>query len=272
MQHTAYSPHGTSGTCGVQSRCLCIDCFYEYTPEYQAFLASRNTLVGKRSRSGPPAAAAAAAAFGGPWEGEASMRGRDGGSTSAGGRAGSVLSRLVPLGRSSSSKQVTGAGAAGAGSASCLARRDESYQAKQGHQLQAGVAPVSAAAPAHVSGAPLTADGSDSAEQLMEHSHEAMMTQQQPQPQLTRRSSLGVGAMAVQPAAACSQGMKSRMLWGRGLTKALGVVRFKHAGDVHGASQSALPGAAAAGVGAPAPAVDAALGVGPVVAAGRVTV
>lgn len=202
------------------------------------------------------------------------MRGRDGGSTSAGGRAGSVLSRLVPLGRSSSSKQVTGAGAAGAGSASCLARRDESYQAEQGHQLQAGVAPVSAAAPAHVSGAPLTADGSDSAELSMEHSHEAMMTQQQqqPQPQLTRRSSLGVGAMAVQPAAACSQGMKSRMLWGRGLTKALGVVRFKHAGDVHGASQSALPGAAAAGVGAPAPAVDAVLRVGPVVAAGRVTV
>jgi hypothetical protein len=63
--------------------------------------------------------------------------------------------------------------------------------------------------------------------------------QQQPSRQLP----LGVGA----PAAACSKGMKSRMLWGRGLTKALGVVRFKHAGDMHvGAGRQQQPAAAGA--------------------------
>eukprot|EP00877_Chromochloris_zofingiensis_P009766 jgi/Chrzof1/5042/Cz15g09180.t1 len=55
LQHTAYSSHGPGGSCGQESRCVCINCFYEFTPEYRALLMARNTLPSKRSISGPSA-------------------------------------------------------------------------------------------------------------------------------------------------------------------------------------------------------------------------
>eukprot|EP00775_Hariotina_reticulata_P002874 gene2874-3165_t len=53
IQHTAYSPHGSTGSCGAESRCVCITCFYDFTPEYRMFLSSRNTLISRRTSSGP---------------------------------------------------------------------------------------------------------------------------------------------------------------------------------------------------------------------------
>jgi hypothetical protein len=222
MQHTAYSPHGTSGTCGVQSRCLCIDCFYEYTPEYQAFLASRNTLVAKRSRSGPPGAAAAAVA-GTAGRAAGAAGGGSAESSSAGGaKAAGLLSRLVPHTLYGSQTQLA-AGGSSAGDGSMLAPKAlGAQQQQQEHQVPGdAVASGSATAAGEV--------------------QEGAAEQQQP----SRQRPLGVAASA--PAAACSKGMKSRMLWGRGLTKALGVVRFKHAGVMHvGAGSQQQPAAAVA--------------------------
>jgi hypothetical protein len=48
LAHTAFSPHGATGDCGHDSRCVCGPCFADFAPEYRAFLAARNTL--------PPAA------------------------------------------------------------------------------------------------------------------------------------------------------------------------------------------------------------------------
>lgn len=53
LQHTAYSTHGASGSCGAESRCVCVDCFQDLTPEYRMFLTTRNTLNSRRSSSGP---------------------------------------------------------------------------------------------------------------------------------------------------------------------------------------------------------------------------
>lgn len=225
-QHTAYSPHGSSGTCGVQSRCLCIDCFYEYTPEYQAFLASRNTLTGKRSRSGPPAAAAAMAA---------------GSSSSTGGsKSGGMLSRLVPHSFSSSQNQSAvvasiGGGSGGSGAVSVLAPRSAGDQVQQ--QQGQAAADGASADPVHQPMATSAGSAGDMAGQQTTNQQAAGVRQ------LARRSSLSAGATA--PSAAYSKGTKSRMLWGRGLTKALGVVRFKHAGDMH-AGAASQPDAAAA--------------------------
>jgi hypothetical protein len=64
LAHTAYSTHGASGPCGVQSRCVCVTCFAQFTPEYQMLLAARNTLCAgagvpcssrQRRRSSPAA-------------------------------------------------------------------------------------------------------------------------------------------------------------------------------------------------------------------------
>lgn len=44
MAHTAYSPHGPSGGCGAESRCVCVDCFGDFTQQHRALLTSRNTL------------------------------------------------------------------------------------------------------------------------------------------------------------------------------------------------------------------------------------
>ena len=52
LSHTAYSPHGASGACGVQSRCVCFECYLEFTPEYQALLESRNTLIMHKGKLG----------------------------------------------------------------------------------------------------------------------------------------------------------------------------------------------------------------------------
>ncbi|GFR50893.1 hypothetical protein Agub_g13128, partial [Astrephomene gubernaculifera] len=42
--HTAYSPHGATGSCGHESRCVCSICFTHFNPAYQHFLRQRNTL------------------------------------------------------------------------------------------------------------------------------------------------------------------------------------------------------------------------------------
>jgi len=223
LQHTAYSPHGTNGTCGVQSRCLCIDCFYEYTPEYQSFLASRNTLVGKRSRSGPPAAAMAATAAAAAGAGGASGSSEGGGVSGAGGRAGRVLSKLVPNSFGSSS---SGSGGGGSGAAPGSAGGRKQQQAQQLQHLASTAAPCEASQAAAGAQAAITAA---SGEAQMEADQETEQALQMLVPPVRQRS-LGSGSTCT-PVAACSSGLKSRMLWGRGLTKALGVVRFKQAGE-----------------------------------------
>ena len=203
----------------MQSRCLCIDCFYEYTPEYQAFLASRNTLVGKRSKSGPPAAAAAAAAAvvaaaGVPYcEGE-SVRG--------GSSRGRMLGRLVP-----------GAAVSSRAASPSVAQEQRDLQPQQ---QDLAILPVHGLGHASPPGEAAASSGADSG------AAEIGFMQAAP----ARQRSLGAGAQA--PSAACSKGLKSRMLWGRGLTKALGVVRFKQAGDhLHGLMQHQRAAAAEAG-------------------------
>lgn len=215
LQHTAYSPHGTNGTCGVQSRCLCIDCFYEYTPEYQSFLASRNTLVGKRSRSGPPAAAMAATAAGG-----ASGSSEGGGVSGAGVRVGRVLSRLVPSSFGSSS---SGSGAPGA---SAGAKQQQQQHAQQLQHTAPSAAPCEASQAAAGGHAATPAAAGDAQTEAGQETDQALQMLVPP----VRQRSLGSGSTCT-PVAACSSGLKSRMLWGRGLTKALGVVRFKRAGE-----------------------------------------
>jgi hypothetical protein len=219
MQHTAYSPHGHSGTCGVQSRCLCIDCFYEYTPEYQAFLASRNTLVGKRSKSSPP---------GGPPAGFVEGEGRQGRSSSSSSSRPGVLSRLVPsLTSSLSSSRLQESS-----SSRSLGRRQQQHSS--GRDADADTEADGAAAAAAAEGG----------QQGREVQQDATGASELPQPeqqeqQHVRQGQLGAAAAAAQPAVAYSKGLKSRMLWERGLTKALGVVRFKHAGEGHAANQQA---------------------------------
>lgn len=261
LQHTAYSPHGTNGTCGVQSRCLCIDCFYEYTPEYQAFLASRNTLIGsKRSKSGPPAAAAAAAAAMGVGVEDGSA-GRSGGSglggsgngssSSSSSKAGRVLSRLLPA------TLVGSSSGGGGGSSSSNSKPEPEKQEQQEEscvqQQQDSQLLFAAQQP---TGTPAATDASPAQGMTLYHADttqndpegaaaaaDLLQSHQQPQTQLAKQRSLRPDAVA--PSAhACSKGMHSRMLWGRALTKTLGVVRFKHAGDVHAAA-----GALHAGVG-----------------------
>lgn len=225
LQHTVYSPHGASGTCGVQSRCLCIDCFYEYTPEYQAFLASRNTLTGKRSRSGPPGAAGIAGSSNGPGSSSSSMT--TGGSRSASG----MLSRLVPQSLNGSQRQLAAAAAAGASSSAGCAgiggvpvapAPAPAGRALSTCQTAAGAAAVPDADASGLAGGP--AEPAQRRTPAAEHPEEALSVKRQ-QPLV---------AGSTKPSA----GSNSRMLWGRGLTKALGVVRFKHAGDVYAAASS----------------------------------
>jgi hypothetical protein len=83
LAHTAYSTHGTSGPCGVQSRCVCVTCFAQFTPEYQMLLAARNTLC----------------AGGGAAAGGLPCGGRQRRPSSSGGTAARLLGRSPSLGR-----------------------------------------------------------------------------------------------------------------------------------------------------------------------------
>ncbi|KXZ44899.1 hypothetical protein GPECTOR_61g852 [Gonium pectorale] len=57
--HTAYSPHGATGSCGHESRCVCVVCFTHFNPAYQRFLRQRNTLKPAASGPGPGPSASA---------------------------------------------------------------------------------------------------------------------------------------------------------------------------------------------------------------------
>lgn len=45
--HTRVSPHGSTGSCGMDSGCLCARCFSRLPPEEQEVAASRNKLKAK---------------------------------------------------------------------------------------------------------------------------------------------------------------------------------------------------------------------------------
>lgn len=67
LEHTAYSPHGPTGSCGHESRCVCTNCIGSFNPEYRAFLAQRNTLHPRphpQGRASIPGAGGAPAADG----------------------------------------------------------------------------------------------------------------------------------------------------------------------------------------------------------------
>jgi hypothetical protein len=197
-QHTAYSPHGASGACGVQSRCLCLQCFGEYTPEYQAFLASRNTLTSKRSRSGPPlsASAAAAGAAGAAGAGPPGVR------VAAASAAGDSRASSWSGGGGSSSSS----GGGGGGSARSWRPRSALLLGRRA-SAGTGAAPLS----------PLSSQQGDAAARGAADDSDA------------------AAALQRTPSARNTQ-----LLWGRGLTKALGVVRFKHAGShAHAADEPA---------------------------------
>lgn len=51
LQHTEYSPHGNTGTCGQNSNCVCVDCFKLFTLEFQMQLMQRNKLCKANSRT-----------------------------------------------------------------------------------------------------------------------------------------------------------------------------------------------------------------------------
>ncbi|KAG2492414.1 hypothetical protein HYH03_009357 [Edaphochlamys debaryana] len=91
--HTAYSPHGATGSCGHESRCVCVLCFQAFNPSYQAFLRSRNTLPQPAPTPSPAQTALA------------------GSSTAAAGVAGSPAG---PSAASPGGAAVTGQGGAGA--------------------------------------------------------------------------------------------------------------------------------------------------------------
>ncbi|EFJ40185.1 hypothetical protein VOLCADRAFT_120035, partial [Volvox carteri f. nagariensis] len=78
-QHTAYSPHGPTGSCDHVSRCVCTSCFTHFNPAYQLFLLKHNKLQ-PGSGVGPQEAAAAA----GAGAAAGSRRGSASGSTGAG--------------------------------------------------------------------------------------------------------------------------------------------------------------------------------------------
>lgn len=76
LAHTAYSPHGATGSCGHESRCVCTVCFQQFNRSYQLFLMSRNTL---KQTGASGAAASLAAATGSATPGKGSPSGRTGG-------------------------------------------------------------------------------------------------------------------------------------------------------------------------------------------------
>ncbi len=76
LAHTAYSPHGATGSCGHESRCVCTVCFQQFNRSYQLFLMSRNTL---KQTVGSGAAAALSAATGSATPGQGSPSSRTGG-------------------------------------------------------------------------------------------------------------------------------------------------------------------------------------------------
>ncbi|KAI3428021.1 hypothetical protein D9Q98_006407 [Chlorella vulgaris] len=51
LQHTCISPHGTRGGCGLESQCICFDCFAELAPLQQAACERANRLPRQPSSS-----------------------------------------------------------------------------------------------------------------------------------------------------------------------------------------------------------------------------
>lgn len=142
-----------------------------------------------------------------------------------------MLSRLVPQSLSGSQRQLAAAAAAGNSSSA-------------GGSTGNGGVPVVAPAPAEPA-FPTSQAAAQTAEVPGEEAsagvgapavpaQQPMPAAEQPEAALHVKQQLSTVGRPTGPSA----GSNSRMLWGRGLTKALGVIRFKHAGDVHAAASS----------------------------------
>ena len=52
LAHTRISPHGPTGSCGLESKCLCAACFEELTPAQQVQYQRINRLVSSTNGGG----------------------------------------------------------------------------------------------------------------------------------------------------------------------------------------------------------------------------
>eukprot|EP00879_Flechtneria_rotunda_P009631 GHRR01010078.1.p1 GENE.GHRR01010078.1~~GHRR01010078.1.p1 ORF type:complete len:936 (+),score=396.96 GHRR01010078.1:623-3430(+) len=209
INHTAYSPHGASGSCGAESQCVCAGCFYEFTPEYRIFLSSRNTLVSRRSRSGPV------------WQGLV-----DSGSSTV---EVAAVGGMAAASSGSVSADITVTPINMGSSAAMLRVRSQhsaaDARARQGQLTSAaGTACGAEAARAH------SVQVTEDLQQPEQQQHQAKPEQQYlGHVSHCTYDKLHPAAALDELSSRAQQGVVSRMLWGRGWTKVRAVVRLKHA-------------------------------------------
>ncbi|KAF6258431.1 hypothetical protein COO60DRAFT_1120138 [Scenedesmus sp. NREL 46B-D3] len=225
LAHTAYSPHGPSGACGAESRCVCCSCFFDFTPEYRMFLASRNTIQpgggSRRSQSGPP------------------QQGTGSGSGSAGGASGGGSG-------SRHGSPVPAVAAAAAAAGACTVSRDRAQTKSLLAMQQQQVWPAGSKLRMSRSSNTLTRDPA---------ADEAAAAGPGPGVACSPNSSSNncvQDSQAAYPSQANQQHLKSRMLWARAWTKSKAVVRLLQAGQEHNSASFSqqpqqLAGSAGAG-------------------------